>query len=110
MILQKIHRLERSTADGAQAELKEAQAAYQSAILRMVDALKEMEGEEISTVQLMDEVFGAANGRDCFDELFQIDQDVKEAAQAAGLILDMSKHENRLEGLPFNLDYLVRRS
>ena len=31
-------------------------------------------------------------------------------AEENGLELDMTKHENKLEGLPFNLDYVVRHT
>ena len=107
-ILQDIHKLKNSKEEHAAEELKTARAAYREAIRKMVDALKEMEGEEISTARLMNEVFGESGSRDFLYELFQVDQDVRKAAEKAGLILDMSKHENKCEGLPYNLDYLVQ--
>ena len=107
-ILQDIRKLKNSREEPAAKELKTAQAAYQNSIHKMVDALKEMEGEEITTAMLMEEVFGPYGSREFFDELFDVHRDVWEAAGKAGLILDMSKHENKCEGLPFNLDYLVR--
>ena len=83
--------------------------AYQAAIDTMVQALQEMIGEEISTARLMNEVFGDYNDRSVYYELFDVDNDVRKAAEEAGLILDMSKHENKVEGLPFNLDYKILR-
>ena len=84
-------------------------AAYQAAIDRMVQTLQGMIGEEISTAQLMYEVFGEYNDRSIFNELFDVDNDVRKKAEGSGLILDMSKHENKVEGLPFNLDYRILR-
>ena len=109
-ILHDIQKLKNSKEEHAAEKLKTAQAAYRKAIRKMVDTLKEMEGEEISTARLMNEVFRGSGSREFFYELFQVDQDVRKAAEKAGLILDMSKHENKCEGLPFNLDYLVLKA
>ena len=82
---------------------------YQAAIDKMVQTLQGMIGAEISTARLMEEVFGDYNDRSYFYELFDVDRDVRRIAEESGLILDMSKHENKVEGLPFNLDYKIRR-
>lgn len=44
-----------------------------------------------------------------FDEgdLADIDHTLKTTAEEHGLILDMSAHMFKLEGLPYNLDYIV---
>ena len=57
----------------------------------------------------MKEVFGDYDDRSFFYELFDVDRDVRRMAEKSGLILDMSKHESKVEGLPFVLDYKILR-
>ncbi len=42
------------------------------------------------------------------EELFDYHNALFRAAKANHMILDMSEHENKLEGLPWNLDFVVR--
>ncbi|MGI5892463.1 MAG: hypothetical protein ACOX7H_07035, partial [Bacillota bacterium] len=44
-----------------------------------------------------------------FMDLFDVHFALFEAAEKAGLTLDMSAHENKVEGLPFNLDFILRK-
>lgn len=44
-----------------------------------------------------------------FMDLFDVHFALFEAAEKAGLTLDMSEHENKVEGLPFNLDFILRK-
>lgn len=44
-----------------------------------------------------------------FMDLFDIHFALFEAAEKAGLTLDTSSHENKVEGLPFNLDFILRK-
>lgn len=42
------------------------------------------------------------------DFLFDVDNELHEAAEKAGIVLDMSAHEGRkVEGLPFNLEFVI---
>ncbi len=42
--------------------------------------------------------------------LFPLHFAIFDEAEKSGLELDMTKHEDKLEGLPFNLDYVVRHT
>ena len=44
-----------------------------------------------------------------FDDLFYLNDKVFELAEKNGITLDMSEHEGKLEGLPFNLDFILRK-
>ena len=44
-----------------------------------------------------------------FDDLFYLNDKVFELAEKNGITLDMSEHEGKLEGLPFNLTFIVRK-
>ena len=67
-----------------------------------------MEEEEISTADLIIEVYGESDSLEYMGEMFQVDADVHRAAEKAGLRLDFSRHGNQ-EELPYVLDYVVRR-
>ena len=41
-------------------------------------------------------------------DLFDIHFALFETDEKVGLTLDMSSHENKVEGLPFNLDFILR--
>ncbi len=74
----------------------------------LVEVLRELpDGTEITSGQLL----GRA-GYDLKDlsegDLFDYHEALFKAAKANHITLDMSRHENRLEGLPWNLDFVVR--
>lgn len=66
------------------------------------------DGYDITTAQLL-RVVGYKPEEFEFTDLFDIHFSLFEAAEKAGLILDMSAHENKVEGLPFNLDFILRK-
>ena len=43
------------------------------------------------------------------DDLFQIVEALSRAAKASNITLDMSAHDGMEEGMPFHLDFIVRR-
>ena len=74
----------------------------------LVEELREMEdGTRISSVQLLQinnydlDEFGE-------DGLFDFDNALRRAAKANHIFLDMSEHEGLFEGLPYNLDFIVK--
>ncbi len=52
---------------------------------------------------------GMAPGDMDFADLIDIHCDLFTAAEQAGWVLDMSAHEGKLEGLPYNLDFVLRK-
>jgi len=66
------------------------------------------EGYDITSAQLLS---AAGFSLDDFEfmDLFDIHFALFEAAEKAGLKLDMSSHEDKVEGLPFNLDFILRK-
>jgi|GEM_PF-2446637 len=40
-------------------------------------------------------------------DLFDVDNELHEASEKAGIILDMSAHEGKIEGLLFNLEFII---
>ena len=66
------------------------------------------DGYDITTAQLM-QVAGYRLEDFEFMDLFDIHFALFEAAEKAGLTLDMSSDENKVEGLPFNLDFILRK-
>ena len=40
--------------------------------------------------------------------LFAVHYELYKSAEKAGILLDMSAHEGKVEGLPFNLDFVIR--
>ncbi len=65
------------------------------------------DGLEISSAQLLMD-----NGYDIKDfemmDLFEYHNCLFSAAKKKHIVLDMSKHDGLIEGLPFNLDFVVR--
>ena len=108
-ILQDIRKLGNSSRADAVEYRKMAGKAYLASIDRLIQALKEMADEELSTADLIIEVYGESDSLEYMGEMFQVDADVHRAAEKAGLILDLSKHRNYEEELPYVLDYVVRR-
>ena len=54
-----------------------------------------------------------AAGSDLWDGddniLMRIHEDIIEEVGKSGVVLDFSSHSGRVEGLPYNLDFVVRR-
>ncbi len=63
-------------------------------------------GTEISTVQLFQATFPDRQLPD-FKDLFELDEALFQHSEEAGLFLDISKHWMKVEGLPFNLDFII---
>lgn len=66
------------------------------------------EGTETSTAKLIWEIFH--NPRDLCGSLMEIHFALLDAAKKEGIDLDMSGHEDRVEGLPCNLDFVIRQA
>ena len=66
------------------------------------------DGYDITTAQLL-QVAGYRLEDFEFMDLFDIHFALFEAAEKAGMTLDMSSHENKVEGLPFNLDFILKK-
>ena len=74
----------------------------------LVHELREMpDGTEITSWQLL-KVGGYDPDEYDFSDLMEYHQALFRAAKANHITLDMSKHENKVEGLPYNLDFVVR--
>lgn len=66
------------------------------------------DGYDITSAQLL-KVAGFSLDDFEFMDFFDIHFALFEAAEKAGLTLDMSSHEDKVEGLPFNLDFILRK-
>ncbi len=74
----------------------------------LVEELREMpDGTEITSWQLL-KVGGYDPQELDFSELIDYHQYLFRIARANHITLDMSKHEGKVEGLPYNLDFVVR--
>ena len=90
---------------------KELRAAHRAKIRRIADdmlrvALKLPDGSEETTVSLL-----KAAGYDplCHEkELNELHNALFKAAKKADVDLDMRKHDGLLEGLPYNLEFVIR--
>lgn len=85
-------------------------------LLNEMDTLED--GSEVSTWDLMDEVYGYEKFDDgyCFkgfkiseEEFIQIDSTLKEVAQKEGYFLDDSIYQDVLGAFPFSLTFVVRK-
>ena len=73
----------------------------------LIEELRKCEdGTDITTCQLIKLTGYDLDGFDDSD-LFSIHFALFEAAEADHITLDMSAHRDKLEGLPFNLDFIV---
>ena len=74
----------------------------------LIDELRELpDGTEITSWQLLK--LGGYDPEEYSEEdLVEYHQYLLKTAKANHITLDMSKHEFRLEGLPYNLDFIVR--
>ena len=86
------------------------QEELQSIVSELVEELRELPDQtELSTRQLMDRA-GYMDEELSNEDLMDIDYALRQAARKAHIILDSSKHDGIPEGLPFNLDYIVKNA
>jgi len=67
------------------------------------------EGSETTSGRLLRK-YGGIKEELSEEEMLAFHEALFRAAREKGLVLDTSRHEFRLEGLPWNLDFAVRRS
>ena len=67
------------------------------------------EGSETTSGRLLRK-YGGMKEELSEEEMLAFHEALFRAAREKGLVLDTSRHEFRLEGLPWNLDFAVRRS
>lgn len=79
-------------------------------VANLVEELREMDdGTEITTFQLL-MVADYDLERFTFNDLLAIDYSLRSEARKNHIRLDMSKHKDKAEGLPFNLDFKVHNT
>jgi hypothetical protein len=75
----------------------------------MLDRIRELpDGSWTSTARLLNGLH--PEFRDCEGDLFALYFELLRKAEKEGILLDMSSHEDKLEGLPFNLDFQIFHS
>jgi len=75
-------------------------------VQKLLDEIEWMpDGRWASTAKLLEEAGFDRDGLQ--DDLMEIHFSLIEAAKAENILLDMSSHEGKLEGLPYNLDFQV---
>ena len=74
----------------------------------MVDDLRECEDGTVTTTALLLEDLGYNLNNFEQEDLFVVHDALLKEARAKHITLDMSAHGNRAEGLPYNLDYIIR--
>ena len=74
---------------------------------KMIEVLKKQDdGFDTTTAELADDL---GYGNMDLDDLLALNMKLFELAEKNGMVLDMSKHEGTFEGLPFNLDFVLRK-
>ena len=91
-ILRDIRKLGNSSRTDAVEYRKMAGKAYLASIERLIQALQEMVDEEISTADLIIEVYGESDSIEYMGEMFQVDADVHKAAERAGCAGQVPAH------------------
>ena len=86
------------------------EANRQKLIERLFERLQTVEDGTSVTTTLLLQSEGYDMRRFDHDVLMDIDYELKTSANDYNLILDMSHHENKVEGLPFNLDFIVHHT
>jgi len=74
---------------------------------RIVKQLSKQEDGFNSTVAMMASGLGYSDME--MEDLFVLNEKVFKLANESGLTLDMSAHDGLFEGLPFNLDFTLKR-
>ena len=76
----------------------------------MIGSIRELpDGTRITTAQLLNSLC-YNNDRDLQRHLMEIHYELLQAAKAEGITLDMSSHDGKTEGLPYNLDFVIRHN
>lgn len=76
----------------------------------LIDSLMECEEGTVTTTWcLLKEMGHDMSGFDPL-ELISIHDMMFEAATGCNIVLDMSAHDNKVEGMPYNLDFIVHNS
>ena len=78
------------------------------AAIEMIDALRDCEDGTVTSTGRLARDFGYDDLG--FEELMYLQQELFKAAKAARITLDMSEHEGKVEGLAYNLPYVVRNA
>ena len=89
-------------------------------VLKAVEYLHTLDTDtEITTCQLLDCIFGLREehggkywvGTSCLSmaDMFEIDSGIRKEAVKSGLMIDTSKYENAVMGLPFHIPYGVKK-
>ena len=67
------------------------------------------DGDSETTALLLRKCFPGESDADDFDDriLLDVHFDLLEESENHGLFLDMSAHDDKFEGLPYNLNYIV---
>lgn len=73
----------------------------------MVEELRECEDGYVTTTGRLASAYGYSEEELGFFGLFDLNDALFRAAKANHITLDMSSHEGKVEGLPFNLDFVV---
>ena len=76
----------------------------------MLERIRELpDGTAITTAQLLDSL-SYNNDRDLRRHLLKLHFELLKATEAEGINLDMSSHDGKIEGLPYNLDFVIRHN
>ena len=78
---------------------------------KIANYMKDHIGETASTRRIMKQsgTFDGDFNKLSMDDWMKFDEEVNDVAKWYGYILDKSHHENSLEGLPWNLDFVIRK-
>ena len=74
---------------------------------KMIAFLRKQEDGYDTTTGIMAHVMGYPDLS--MEDLMDLNMKVFALAEKNGIVLDMSKHEGLFEGLPFNLDFVLRK-
>ena len=79
-------------------------------VQEMINTIKQFpDGTAISTTRLL-RGLGYPVKEWSEEDMFQLHFDLLEEAEKLGIELDMSSHDGKLAGLPYNLDFVVRNN
>ncbi len=79
-------------------------------VKEMIARIRELpEGTCITTAQLLDSLC-YNNDRNLRRHLLDVHFELLKAAEKEGITLDMSSHDGKIEGLPYNLDFVIHHN
>ncbi|MCF0128628.1 MAG: hypothetical protein HUJ70_08650 [Pseudobutyrivibrio sp.] len=67
------------------------------------------DGDRVTMAELVKET-GAGTKDFDIEDMFEIQTAVFDAAKERGIKLDISEHEGKFEGMPFQLEFLINRN